>query len=181
MCVVERCARGLEPASEGPGATFPGIAGGGGRGVRVPPFSLAEQPRCRAGFDFLRLRSQVNEIDEELAHWWETFSTASDAVRRDMVDEIRLAQQRAKPRGAAKGDGKGDGKAGRGGSGRVFRAPADAQNDASVDDVDLTSPAPDELLRSDEAAPAKKRRRRRRKPNGAGDAGGMPDAGGSSE
>ena len=60
------------------------------------PFSLAEQPRFRAAFDFLRLRAQVGELDEELAHWWETFSTASDAVRRDMIDAIRIALQRAK-------------------------------------------------------------------------------------
>jgi poly(A) polymerase len=57
------------------------------------PFALVEQPRFRAGFDFLRLRAQVGELEEELAHWWETFSTASDAVRHDMVEAIRLEQR----------------------------------------------------------------------------------------
>jgi poly(A) polymerase len=42
--------------------------------VGQTPFSLVEQPRFRAGFDFLRLRAQTGEVDEELAHWWETFS-----------------------------------------------------------------------------------------------------------
>ena len=126
------------------------------------PFSLVEQPRFRAGFDFLRLRALVGELDEELAHWWETFSTASEPVRRDMVDEIRLAQQRAKPRTSGKGEGKG----GRSGGGKVFRAPAEPQEDLAAD---ATLP-PDEALEGvDEgAAPAKKRRRRRRKPAGGG-------------
>jgi poly(A) polymerase len=57
------------------------------------PFSLVEQPRFRAGFDFLRLRAQVGEVPEELSHWWETFSQASDPVRRDMIDAVRLEQQ----------------------------------------------------------------------------------------
>jgi poly(A) polymerase len=65
------------------------------------PYSLADQPRFRAGFDFLRLRAQVGEADEELAHWWETFSTASDAQRDDMVDAVRQ-EALQKPQGAAK-------------------------------------------------------------------------------
>lgn len=65
------------------------------------PYSLADQPRFRAGFDFLRLRAQVGEIDEELAHWWETFSTASDVQRHDMVDAVRQ-EALQKPQGAAK-------------------------------------------------------------------------------
>ena len=65
------------------------------------PFTLVEQPRFRAGFDFLRLRAQVGEVEEELSHWWETFSLAGEAVRRDMVEAIRLEQQRAKAPGKA--------------------------------------------------------------------------------
>jgi poly(A) polymerase len=69
------------------------------------PYSLADQPRFRAGFDFLRLRAQVGEAEEELAHWWETFSTANDAQRDDMVDTVRqealqkpAAAKRRRPR-----------------------------------------------------------------------------------
>src|SRR5690606_24073951 len=61
--------------------------------VGTSPFSLVEQPRFRAGFDFLRLRAQTGEVDEELAHWWETFSLADDDHRRDMVDAQRKANQ----------------------------------------------------------------------------------------
>jgi poly(A) polymerase len=53
------------------------------------PLSLVEQPRFRAGFDFLRLRGQVQEIDIALSQWWETFSLADDHERRDMIDAVR--------------------------------------------------------------------------------------------
>ena len=50
------------------------------------PFSLVEQPRFRAAFDFMRLRADVGEVDVVLADWWQEFSQASDAVRDDLVD-----------------------------------------------------------------------------------------------
>ncbi|MEO7244742.1 MAG: polynucleotide adenylyltransferase PcnB, partial [Rubrivivax sp.] len=37
------------------------------------PFSLVEQPRFRAGFDFMRLRADVGEVDVVLADWWQEF------------------------------------------------------------------------------------------------------------
>ena len=123
------------------------------------PFALAEQPRFRAGFDFLRLRAQVGELEEELSHWWETFSTASEPVRRDMVEAVRLEQQRSRP--GSKGAGRG---------GKTVAAPA--RSTAETDDPrwrteegDGAEPRP---ASDDEgsASPAKKRRRRRRKPAG---------------
>jgi poly(A) polymerase len=126
------------------------------------PFSLAEQPRFRAGFDFLRLRSQVGELPEELSHWWETFSTASDTVRYDMVDEVRLEQQRAKSKPRTKaGEGKGRG------AGRVYRQAADGSPLELVPGEDQPAGEPDQIDEAGEGAPAKKRRRRRRKPGGA--------------
>ena len=129
------------------------------------PFSLVEQPRFRAGFDFLRLRAQVGEMDEELAHWWETFSTASDPVRRDMVDGIRLAQQRGKARSApAKGRGP-----------RAAGIPAEGAAGESASPVASTSPEDGGFQGApDDAGPAKKRRRRRRKPAGGADGGAEP-------
>jgi len=35
------------------------------------------------------LRAEVGEIDEELADWWETFSTASDDTRADMLQSVK--------------------------------------------------------------------------------------------
>ena len=116
--------------------------------VGSTPFSLAEQPRFRAGFDFLRLRADVQEVDETLADWWQEFSLADDATREDLVQQAR-AEQQAKPRGP-----------------RVRRVPkaeaAPAATAAGVGPEEAPEPTPD-----GEAAP-KKRRRRRRKPSGGG-------------
>ena len=60
--------------------------------VGASPYSLLEQPRFRAGFDFLRLRAQTGEVDMALAEWWEKFSTAYDDERHDMIETMRLAQ-----------------------------------------------------------------------------------------
>src|SRR5450830_703805 len=60
--------------------------------VGSSPYSLLEQPRFRAGFDFMRLRAQTGEIDVTLAEWWETFSTAYDDERHAMIEEVRQAQ-----------------------------------------------------------------------------------------
>jgi len=59
------------------------------RRVGQGPFTLVEQPRFRAGFDFLRLRADAGEIDAELAQWWEAFSLAGDEERRRLVEAAR--------------------------------------------------------------------------------------------
>jgi poly(A) polymerase len=140
-------------------------------------FSLVEQPRFRAGFDFLRLRAQTGEVDEELAHWWETFSTASDAVRRDMVDAVRVEQQKQK--GGAKAT-------------RVRRVPAaapapeqdprfrDVEHDSEADGDQAFDASVQALDAAAEGAPARKRRRRRRKPGG-GEGGSAPAPQGSGD
>lgn len=140
-------------------------------------FSLIEQPRFRAGFDFLRLRAQTGEVDEELAHWWETFSTASDEMRQDMVDA-----QRSGGRGAPKAR-----RVKRGDPDHPAQAPAadprwrdseGAADDESdeTDGADEGGDGPVAPGNDADAAPARKRRRRRRKPAGArgGDASGSP-------
>ncbi|MES2424193.1 MAG: polynucleotide adenylyltransferase PcnB [Pseudomonadota bacterium] len=118
------------------------------------PYSLVDQPRFRAGFDFMRLRALTGEIDEALAEWWETFSTSDDSVRQDLVDQAREEQQgrqRAAP--------------------RVVRVAAPAAQ-AGGDTTDAPTPA-----EGDAAAP--KKRRRRRRSNAAGRPGdaAAPDSG----
>jgi poly(A) polymerase len=103
-------------------------------------FSLIEQPRYRAGFDFLRLRADVGEIDPALADWWEDFALGSDDDRQALLADARTAQQKQP---------------------RVVRAPRPATDSAAPADEDAAGPAAD--------APAKKRRRRRRKPAGGGE------------
>ena len=60
--------------------------------VGSAPFGLVEQPRFRAGFDFMRLRADIGEVDELLADWWQEFSMADDNLRQDMVDQVREEQ-----------------------------------------------------------------------------------------
>ncbi len=35
------------------------------------PFGMVIQPRFRAGFDFMRLRADIGEVEEALAEWWQ--------------------------------------------------------------------------------------------------------------
>lgn len=57
--------------------------------VGSAPFSLVEQARFRAGFDFLRLRAEVLEVDVALADWWQEFSLADDAAREDLIQQAK--------------------------------------------------------------------------------------------
>ncbi len=114
------------------------------------PYALVEQPRFRAGFDFLRLRAAAGEADEALATWWEEFSSTADEVeRRALLESARDAHRKHEPR-------------------RVARVPAAARAEPAVagdgdDDVDSDDVA-DHAAPGADAAPARKRRRRRRKP-----------------
>jgi poly(A) polymerase len=109
------------------------------RRVGNSPYTLIEQPRFRAGYDFLRLRADAGEIDGELADWWEDFSLGNDEEREALIATMRESKPQ-QPR-------------------RVSKA---AEPPVSASD-EVTAPAE----AGDPEAPAKKRRRRRRKPAGA--------------
>ncbi len=114
------------------------------------PYSLLEQPRFRAGFDFLRLRAQTGEIDTALSEWWETFSTAYDDERHAMIEQVRLEQQQ-KPQAPRV---------------RVKRVEGDRAPAASHAAERATDPSDGPAdAESGEAAPARKRRRRRKPGN----------------
>ncbi|MBC9071131.1 polynucleotide adenylyltransferase PcnB [Thauera sp. CAU 1555] len=49
------------------------------------PYRLIEQPRYRAGWDFLRLRAQSGEIDMELPDWWDRFAHAGHDEREALL------------------------------------------------------------------------------------------------
>ncbi len=134
------------------------------------PFSLVEQPRFRAGFDFLRLRADVGELSAELAEWWEDFSLGSDDERQALMDAAREREQQERLARA-------------GSTPRRTRKsrPAAASDDGSTQTEALADPhaqvgadAPDE---SSDASPdpARKRRRRRRKPAGEESGAGAPE------
>ena len=111
------------------------------------PHSLVEQPRFRAGFDFMRLRASTGEIDASLADWWEDFQHASDDERDEMIEAQR---RQPSPKGGAR------------------RASTAKVRDDEADDSAETNA--DERADGEADAPAKKRRRRRRKPGAGGDA-----------
>ena len=126
------------------------------------PFGLLDQPRFRAGFDFMRLRADTGEVDEALVDWWQEFSTGDADIQQDLVDQVR--QEQAK----------------RSRVGKVQRAPgpqtgADRPASAGTPRTDASTPASDAPRDEDDApaagdAPRKRRRRRR---SNAG--GGTPD------
>ena len=66
------------------------------------PYRLLEQPRFRAGFDFLLLRCASNEVDNELGLWWDEFQDASEARRQEMLQPEGMGaaakKRRRKPR-----------------------------------------------------------------------------------
>jgi poly(A) polymerase len=104
--------------------------------------SLLEQPRFRAGFDFLRLRGDAGEIDAELANWWEDFSLADDEGRRKLLESARPS------------------------AGAVRRARSSAPK-AAVQSGPAEAVAEPDAGSTGEADAVRKRRRRRRKPAGA--------------
>jgi poly(A) polymerase len=61
------------------------------------PFRLLSHPRFRAGFDFLLLRCQCGELDEELGVWWEKFQAADEDERQGML-LVETAEPGAKKR-----------------------------------------------------------------------------------
>jgi poly(A) polymerase len=119
------------------------------------PFSLVEQPRFRAGFDFMRLRADIGEVDVVLADWWQEFSQASDAVREDLVAQLREEQHQGQRRV------------------RASRPPENviAGGAEAVERVPQERPAPPQAGEPGSADAPRKRRRRRRKPAGDGSVG----------
>lgn len=124
--------------------------------VGSAPFGLVEQPRFRAGFDFMRLRAENGELDEVLSDWWQEFSLAGDNLRRDMVDQVRQEQQqqRAKPARAP----------------RVHKAPVPGVTAPPGAESPAAPSRTEEEGAGDGSEAPKKRRRRRRNPGHSGDA-----------
>jgi poly(A) polymerase len=66
------------------------------------PYGLLEQPRFRAGYDFLLLRAESGEIDQELADWWTRFQNVDGEQRAAMLmpeqaGERKRRRRRRKP------------------------------------------------------------------------------------
>ncbi len=143
------------------------------------PYSLVEQPRYRAGFDFLLLRAEVGDLDMALVDWWEDFALGSDEERRALVEQVRESERHQRKGGAsrvrqvAKGSISGEARGGARGAAASDAAADDAQADAEADDRHDDDDAEDGATERD-AAPARKRRRRRKPRSGGGSGGGAP-------
>jgi poly(A) polymerase len=128
--------------------------------VGSAPFGLVEQPRFRAGFDFMRLRADIGEVDVVLADWWQEFSTGDDNLRQDLIDQVREEQSRQRTARPAR-------------SAPRARPAAEDEDSTQRRAADAGSEGSSDGL-PDDAAPKKRRRRRRpgaRKADGA-----APDA-----
>jgi len=111
------------------------------------PFTLVEQPRFRAGFDFLRLRADAGEVSAELAEWWEDFSLADTDARAALIEAARSREPTRRVAGPRAGTPR-------------------AAGPAAAEGADAST--------GEGADPARKRRRRRRRPAGGGE--GTPPA-----
>jgi len=58
------------------------------RGGRQP-YRFMETPRFRAAYDFLLLRAEVGEVDEELAQWWTDFQEVNASEREKMSSSVK--------------------------------------------------------------------------------------------
>jgi poly(A) polymerase len=51
------------------------------------PYRLLENPRFRAGYDFLLLRCASGEVDPAIGEWWTRFQHADDTERKALLTE----------------------------------------------------------------------------------------------
>ena len=57
--------------------------------------NLIQQPRFRAGFDFLQLREKIGEPTDGMARWWDRYQTlTSNDQREAMIRDLNRQQQR---------------------------------------------------------------------------------------
>jgi poly(A) polymerase len=69
--------------------------------------ALADQPRYRAGYDFLRLRADAQQVDAALAEWWEDFALGNPDEREALLQVAKAspaARRAAAAPAAAEGE-----------------------------------------------------------------------------
>jgi poly(A) polymerase len=136
------------------------------------PYSLVEQARFRAAFDFMRLRADVGEVSEAIAEWWQEFSTSDDVRRQDLLEQVRDEQktrQRVRTRDPVPSKPRNE---------PAARQQQDSQEPAQLDD-ELETETAGASADGDAAAPRKRRRRRKPRTGGAAGGGGAGEGGGS--
>lgn len=66
------------------------------------PYSLLENPRYRAAYDFLLLRCESGELPAELGQWWTDFANADGEQRQAMLMPETAPKKRRRRRGPKK-------------------------------------------------------------------------------
>ena len=124
---------------------------------------MVEQPRFRAGFDFLRLRADVGEVPQELAEWWEDFSLGTPEEREALLDALKASQSRRVPGARKSGGGARDAASHAGSSGESGAARA-GTGGGSPQAASPDAPGSQEEADGEGGdSPERKRRRRRRR------------------
>ena len=69
------------------------------------PMRLLSHPKFRAAYDFMLLRAQAGEVEQELADWWTSYQDVSSEERgkmahgnKDRPGRRRSHRSKAKPR-----------------------------------------------------------------------------------
>lgn len=62
------------------------------------PYSLLENPRYRAAYDFLLLRCESGELPAELGQWWTDFANADGEKRQSMLQPDTAPRKRRRRR-----------------------------------------------------------------------------------
>jgi len=62
------------------------------------PYRLLENPRFRAGYDFLLLRCASGEVDPAIGEWWTRFQHADEAERKALLTDEGEAPRRKRRR-----------------------------------------------------------------------------------
>lgn len=66
------------------------------------PFRLLTHPRFRAAYDFMLLRCESGEIDENIGVWWKDFQNASSENREGMLVKDAIPRKRRRSRSSRK-------------------------------------------------------------------------------
>ncbi len=111
--------------------------------------ALVEQPRFRAGYDFLRLRADCGDLNTELADWWEDLHLGSADEREALIADLRASSTARARKGPAA-------------HAAVGGAATDADHADHADDTEDAADAPAPPAEGGDTAPRKRRRRRRR-------------------
>jgi poly(A) polymerase len=67
------------------------------------PLALIAHPRFRAAYDFLLLRAEAGEVDQEIADWWTRFQDVDGAERARMAGGAKRKRRRRKKLKSAEG------------------------------------------------------------------------------